>query len=90
MNKGQLIDVVASESGLTKAQAKKAVESCILATADALKVGEKVTLIGFGTFSTVKRAERRGRNPQTKKEMIIPAKNVVRFRPGMDLMEKVK
>ena len=90
MNKGELIDAIAMEAGLTKVQAKKAVESYVNATTCALKSGEKVTLVGFGTFSIVERAARKGRNPQTRKEMTIPAKKVVRFRPGLELVEKVK
>jgi DNA-binding protein HU-beta len=90
MNKGELIDAIAMEAGLTKVQAKKAVESYVNATTGALKNGEKVTLVGFGTFSIVERAARKGRNPQTRKEMTIPAKKVVRFRPGLELVEKVK
>ena len=90
MNKGELIDAIAMEACLTKVQAKKAVESYVNATTGALKNGEKVTLVGFGTFSIVERAARKGRNPQTRKEMTIPAKKVVRFRPGLELVEKVK
>ena len=85
MNKAQLIDAIAEKAGLQKVEAKKALEACIEATTEALKAGDKVSLVGFGTLSVTKRAERKGRNPQTKKEMMIPAKNVVKFKAGADL-----
>lgn len=70
---------------MQKVEAKKALEAYIEATTEALKAGDKVSLVGFGTLSVTKRAERKGRNPQTKKEMMIPAKNVVKFKAGADL-----
>lgn len=85
MNKAQLIDAIAEKAGLQKVEAKKALEAYIEATTEALKAGDKVSLVGFGTLSVTKRAERKGRNPQTKKEMMIPAKNVVKFKAGADL-----
>ncbi len=85
MNKAELIDAIAEKANLSKVDAKKALEAYLDATTDALKKGDKVALVGFGTFSVTKRAERKGRNPQTKQEMTIPAKNVVKFKAGAEL-----
>ena len=85
MNKGQLIDAIASDSGLTKAASEKALNATIGAITGALKKGDRVGLVGFGSFSVVSRAARTGRNPQTGKEIKIPAKKVVKFKPGADL-----
>lgn len=85
MNKTELIDAIAAKANLTKVDAKKALEACMEATTETLKKGDKVALVGFGTFSVTKRAERKGRNPQTKKEMMIPAKNVVKFKAGSEM-----
>ncbi len=90
MNKGDLIDRIASDAGITKQQAQDALNSFIQATTRDLKKGNKVTLVGFGTFSVSKRSARKGRNPQTGKEINIPAKKVVKFKPGKDLADKVK
>ncbi|HKL31020.1 MAG TPA: HU family DNA-binding protein [Tangfeifania sp.] len=89
MNKAQLIDAMAEGAGLTKADAKKALDSYISATTDALKGGDRVALIGFGTFSVTERGARTGRNPQTGKEITIPAKKVVKFKAGADLSDAV-
>lgn len=85
MNKAELIDAIATESGLTKADAKKALDGFISATSAAMKAGDKISLVGFGSFSVSKREERTGRNPQTGKEIKIAAKNVVRFKAGAEL-----
>ena len=85
MNKAQLIDAIAEKAGLQKVEAKKALEAYAEATTAALKAGDKVALVGFGTLSVNERAARKGRNPQTKKEMMIPAKKVVKFKAGADL-----
>ena len=85
MNKAQLIDAIAEKAGLQKVEAKKALEAYVEATTAALKAGDKVALVGFGTLSVNQRAARKGRNPQTKKEMMIPAKKVVKFKAGADL-----
>ncbi|MCI5055756.1 MAG: HU family DNA-binding protein [Flavobacteriales bacterium] len=85
MNKAELIDAIAVESGLSKADAKRAVDSFVNTTQKALKKGDKVQLVGFGSFSVTKRSARTGRNPQTGKEIKIPAKNVVKFKAGNDL-----
>jgi DNA-binding protein HU-beta len=89
MNKAQLIDAIAKEADLSKAQAKKALDSFVNATSGALKTGDRVALVGFGSFSVSKRSERKGRNPQTGKEITIKAKNVVRFKAGAELTDSV-
>ena len=85
MNKAELISAIAEKTGFTKVQAKSALEAIMGATTDALKAGDKVSLVGFGTFATTKRAARKGRNPHTGKEMTIKAKNVVKFKAGSEL-----
>ncbi|MBL6962358.1 MAG: HU family DNA-binding protein [Bacteroidetes bacterium] len=89
MNKGDLINKIAADAGITKTQAQNALNSFIGATADALKKGDKITLVGFGTFATSERAARKGRNPQTGAEIKIPRKTVVKFKPGKDLSTKI-
>ena len=89
MNKAELIEAIASESGLSKADAKRALDGFVSATTVALKKGDRVALVGFGSFSVSKRAARTGRNPQTGKEIKIAAKNVVKFKAGADLSGKV-
>ena len=89
MNKAQLIDAMASTAGLTKADAKKALDAFVSATTDALKTGDRVALIGFGSFSVSERSARTGRNPQTGKEITIAAKKVVKFKAGADLGDAV-
>jgi len=90
MNKAELIEAIASSSKLSKADAKKALDGFIDSTTKALKKGDRVALVGFGSFSVTKRAARKGRNPQTGKEITIKAKNVVRFKAGAELQTKVK
>lgn len=85
MNKAELISAMAEKTGFTKVQAKAALEAFMCATTKALKKGDKVSLVGFGTFAVTKRAERKGRNPQTGKEMTIKAKKVVKFKAGSEL-----
>ena len=89
MNKAQLIDAMAAEAGLTKADAKKALDAFVTATTGALKGGDRVALIGFGSFSVNERSARTGRNPQTGKEITIAAKKVVKFKAGAELAEAV-
>jgi DNA-binding protein HU-beta len=89
MNKAELIDAMAAEGGLTKVDAKKALEAFVKVTADALASGDKIALIGFGSFSIATRAARTGRNPQTGKELKIPAKKVVKFKAGAELANVV-
>ena len=90
MNKTELISAVAGESGLTKADSKKAIEALASSISSALKKGDKVALIGFGTFSVSKRAARKGINPATKQSITIPAKKVVKFKAGAELAGSVK
>ena len=89
MNKAQLIDAIASESKITKADAGRAVDAFITATTKALKKGDRVALVGFGSFSVAKRAARVGRNPQTGKEIKIAAKRVAKFKAGAELAKTV-
>ena len=91
MNKAQLIDSIAKKADLTKADAKKALDAFVATTTETLKGGEKIALVGFGTFGVTKRAARKGRNPQKPNEVInIPAKNVVKFSVGSELKNAVK
>lgn len=90
MNKGELIDAIAKGAGVTKTQAQDALETFTKAVTSALKKGDKVTLVGFGTFSSTKRAARKGRNPQTGKEINIAAKKVAKFKAGKELTAKIK
>ncbi len=87
MTKAELVAKIAEGAGLAKAQAEKAVNSFIAATTAALKAGEKVTLIGLGTFKAVSRAARMGRNPQTGKPLKIAAKTSGKFSPGKALKD---
>lgn len=80
MTKAELIDAIASNAGISKAEAKCALDAFIKSVTDALRNGETVSIVGFGSFSISKRASRTGRNPQTGKEIKISAKNVVRFK----------
>jgi DNA-binding protein HU-beta len=89
MNKQELIEAIASNAELTKADAKKALDAFIGATTAALKKGDRLALVGFGSFSVADRAARTGRNPQTGKEIKIAAKKVVRFKAGAELAETV-
>lgn len=89
MNKAELIDAMASSAGLSKADAKKALDGFVGATTDALKKGDRISLVGFGSFSISERSARTGRNPQTGKEIQIAAKKVVKFKAGADLSSKV-
>ena len=85
MNKTELIEKIAAGAGLTKADSKKALDACVEAIVDALKGGDKVSLVGFGTFSVAKRPARQGINPLTKKPLSIAAKKVAKFKAGSDL-----
>ncbi|HET6418812.1 MAG TPA: HU family DNA-binding protein [Geobacteraceae bacterium] len=90
MNKADIIDFVSAGAEITKAQADVAVSSILDAITAALGDGDKVTLVGFGTFSATERAARIGRNPQTGAELKIPASVAVKFSPGKELKEAVK
>jgi len=90
MNKSELIDAMAVDAGISKIDARKALDSFTKNVTEALKKGNKVALIGFGTFSTSKREERKGINPRTKETIVIPAKTVAKFKPGSELADHVK
>ncbi|HRN35378.1 MAG TPA: HU family DNA-binding protein [Flavobacteriales bacterium] len=90
MNKAELVESIAAEAKISKADAKRALDAFVSNTTKALKKGDRVALVGFGTFSVAKRAARKGRNPQTGKEIKIAAKKVVKFKAGADLAKKVK
>lgn len=89
MNKAQLVDAVAAKSGLSKVDAKKALDAVVEATSEALKSGDRVALVGFGSFSVTTRSARVGRNPKTGGEITIPEKTVVKFKPGSELTGNV-
>ena len=90
MNKAELVEEVASETGLTRKMSTQAVNVVISAITNCLSREERVTLVGFGTFQVRKRKARTGVNPQTGDAIQIPAKKVPKFRPGKELREKVK
>jgi DNA-binding protein HU-beta len=89
MNKAELIDAIATSAKITKADAQRALDATIENVTKALKKGDKVSLVGFGTFSVAKRAARAGRNPQTGKAIKIAAKRVAKFKAGIDLAKTV-
>ncbi|MCP3891922.1 MAG: HU family DNA-binding protein [Desulfobulbaceae bacterium] len=90
MNKTELVDQIAASADITKKEAESALQAFMDAVTDTMKKEDKLTLIGFGTFSISKRAAREGRNPQTGKTINIPAKNVVKFKVGKKLDEVVQ
>jgi len=90
MNKGELVEKVAKECVLSKSAAEQVLASVFGAITDAMATGEKVALLGFGTFSVSERAAREGRNPQTGETMNIPAKKVVKFKAGSKLVDSVQ
>ena len=89
MNKAELIAAVAAKTGDTKKAAEASVDAFVAAVKESLKKGEKVQLVGFGSFEVRKRAARKGRNPQTKEEIKIPASKAPVFRAGKQLKELV-
>jgi len=90
MTKAELVGVMAKLAGVTKDKAAKALDAFETSIAKELKKSGKLVLVGFGTFSVVKRKAREGRNPQTGKAIKIPAKKIVKFKAGKDLASKVK
>jgi DNA-binding protein HU-beta len=90
VNKAELVNEVSSEVGLSKRETQKVVDAIIGTIGDTLAAGEKVTLVGFGTFRVRSRKARRGVNPQTRQSIQIPAKKVPRFSAGKVLREKVR
>jgi len=89
VTKAELISAVADEAGLKKVDAEKAVNAFIASVTAALKQGDKLSLVGFGTFCTTKRAARKGQNPQTGKKINIPAATIPKFKPGKNLKDAV-
>ena len=89
MNKAELISAIAAESGLNKVDSKKALEAFVASVTKALKSGDKVSLVGFGTFAVSERAARTGINPSTKAAITIPAKKVAKFKAGAELANAV-
>lgn len=89
MNKGELISAMAKRSGLSKKNCEAALDACVASIGDALKGGDKVHLVGFGTFEVKERAARIGRNPRTKETVNIPASKHPTFKPGKALKETV-
>ncbi|MCL5673781.1 MAG: HU family DNA-binding protein [bacterium] len=89
MTKAELVDAIAKSSKLTKADSEKALNATVESVVAALKKGDSVRLVGFGTFEVVKRAARKGRNPQTGKEIQIKASKSPKFKPGKTFKEAV-
>lgn len=89
MNKGEMIEAIARDAGITKAQAQAALDAFVGNVQRALKADQKVTLVGFGTFSASNRAERMGRNPQTGQPIRIPARRVAKFSAGKGLKDAI-
>ena len=87
MNKTELIEKIAAGSGLPKTEAKKALDATLAAIKDALVAGDKIALVGFGTFSVNERPAREGINPATKAKIQIAAKNVAKFKAGAELSD---
>ena len=90
MNKAELVEEVASQTGLTKRACRQTIDSITSVIADSLAGGEKVTLVGFGSFKVRQRKARQGRNPLTGALLNVPAKDVPRFKPGKSLREVVE
>ncbi len=89
MNKTELVNAIAAKSGLSKKNSEAALNALVSSVEDALVAGEKVVLVGFGTFEVKARAERKGRNPQTKEEITIPASKAPVFKAGKGLKDKI-
>lgn len=90
MNKTQLVDAIAAEAKLTKVDAKKALEAFVKITGKTLKKGDKIALVGFGSFTVTAKPARTGRNPRTGAAIKIAAKKVVKFKAGAELTKSVK
>jgi DNA-binding protein HU-beta len=87
MNKSELVEKIAAGAGISKVDAKKALDATVAAIKDALAAGDKVALVGFGTFSVNERPAREGINPSTKEKISIAAKKVAKFKPGAELTD---
>ena len=90
MNKTEFINAVAEKSGLSKVDAKKAVDAFVETVTSELKAGGKIALLGFGSFSVAEKSDRKGVNPRTKEVLDIPARKVVKFKAGAELADIVK
>ena len=90
MNKSDLVAKIAKDVEITKRQAEKTLDVLMDSVQEALSKGDSVTLVGFGTFSVMSRAARKGRNPQTGREIFIPASKSPKFKPGKGLREGIK
>ena len=90
MNKSDLVNAIAAGAELSKADAKKALDATLNAIADALKEGDKVALLGFGTFAVTERPARTGSNPATQEKIEIAAKKVIKFKAGAELADGLK
>ncbi|RCJ42517.1 DNA-binding protein [Nostoc punctiforme NIES-2108] len=89
MNKGELVDAVAAKTNITKKQADEIISAFLSVVTEAVANGEKITLVGFGSFERRDRSEREGRNPKTNEPMTIPATKVPAFSAGKQFREKV-
>ena len=90
MNKAELVDAIAAKAGLSKADSKKALDAFVATVKDVLKANDKLSLVGFGTFSVAERSARQGVNPSTGKKISIPAKKIAKFKAGTELADAVK
>lgn len=90
MNKTELVNAIAEKAGLTKVDAKSALDAAVAAVSEALAKGDKVAILGFGTFSVAEKGERTGINPRTKETITIAARKTVKFKQGAELAEAVK
>ena len=90
MNKADLVTRISQEAEITKRQAEKALTTLMDSVQEALSKGDSVTLVGFGTFSVMSRAARKGRNPQTGREIFIPARKTPKFKPGKGLRQAIR
>lgn len=90
MNKTELVNAIAEQARISKVDAKAALDATIAAISNALAEGDKVALIGFGTFSVIEKGERTGINPRTKEAIKIEARKAVKFKAGAELNDKVK
>jgi DNA-binding protein HU-beta len=90
MNKKELVEAMAEAADISKAAAEKALNGMLMAVTETLANGDKITLVGFGTFSVAKRAARKAKNPRTGEMIKIPAKKVAKFKPGSKLADAVK
>ena len=86
MNKVELINAIAEKAGMTKVDARKAIDAIMDVTKEALNKGDKIALVGLGTMSVIERPARTGRNPKTGKDIMIEAKKVVKFKPAANIL----